>query len=236
MIANKRVDVSGLTVRYGHVVAVEDVSFELEAGAAISILGTNGAGKTSTVEALAGLLPKAQGSVQFNGLDITNLSASTVARLGMALAPQARELFPSFTVEDTLIAARRAANGRGPRSEEEIYQFFPLLAERRKSLAGNLSGGEQQMLTIGRALVSQPTLLILDELSAGLAQGIVWNVIEALQSIRSTGIMLIVVEQNLEIAAALTERCLVLSAGREVWRGAVQIVINDESVRNKFFH
>jgi branched-chain amino acid transport system ATP-binding protein len=227
--------VSGLRVQYGPVVAVQGFDLALAAGAAISILGTNGAGKTSCVEGIVGLLPKAAGSVALEGRNVTSASASDMARAGVALVPQLRELFPNFTVEETLATARRAAADRTPMSAEEVYTLFPRLSERFRSLAGNLSGGEQQMLAIGRALVTRPLVLILDELSAGLAQGVVSSVIDSLRGIRSSGLALIVVEQNLEIAAALTEECVVMSAGAEVWRGAVQQAIHSAEIRNAFF-
>ena len=227
--------VSNLSVRYGQVVAVQGLSLDLLPGAAVSLLGTNGAGKTSCVEGIAGLLPKAAGSVIFNGRDISSRSASSIARSGIALVPQLRELFPNFTVEETLTAARRAAQGRAPAPHAEIYALFPALAERAATVAGNLSGGEQQMLAIGRALVTRPRLLILDELSAGLAQGIISSVIESIKRIRRAGVTLIVVEQNLEIAAALTEDCIVMAAGAVAWRGSVEEAVHSPDIRNAFF-
>jgi branched-chain amino acid transport system ATP-binding protein len=227
--------VSGLGVQYGQVVAVHGFDLELTAGSAVSILGTNGAGKTSCVESIVGLLPKSAGTVLYQSRNITAESASSIARAGIALVPQLRELFPNFTVEETLAAARRAAENRTALSRDEVYELFPRLSERARSLAGNLSGGEQQMLAIGRALVTRPHLLILDELSAGLAQGVVRSVIDSLKKIRASGLALIVVEQNLEIAAALTEHCIVMSAGAEAWRGPVQQAIHSEDIRNAFF-
>ncbi len=228
-------EVSRLSVQYGRVVAVRDFSFQLGSGEAIAILGTNGAGKTSAVESIVGLLPKAAGMVTFDGRDITRQSASTIVREGIAFVPQLRELFFDFTVEETLLAASAACRGRSPVGPDEIFALFPRLEERKRSRAGNLSGGEQQMLAIGRALVTRPTLLVLDELSAGLAQGIVTSVIASLKKIRANGLALIVVEQNLEIAAALAEQCIVMSVGEAVWRGSVKEAIGSESIRNSFF-
>jgi branched-chain amino acid transport system ATP-binding protein len=227
--------VENLCVKYGQVTAVHGLSMQLRQGESISILGTNGAGKTSSVEGIVGLQPRAGGAIRFQGQDISALPTSAVTRRGIALVPQGRDLFSNFTVEETLLAARRGAANREPLMPGEVYKFFPRLAERRTTLAGNLSGGEQQMLAIGRALVTRPTLLILDELSAGLSQGVVAGVISALQAIRATGLMLIVVEQNLEIAEALSDDCIVLSAGREAWRGPVRTAAADPAVREKFF-
>jgi len=228
--------VDELSVQYGQVVAVRKLSFELGTGEAVAILGTNGAGKTSAVESIVGLLHKSGGSVIYGGTDITGQPASTIVRHGIALVPQLRELFFDFTVDETLLAARAACRGRTPVESDEIYALFPRLAERRRSQAGNLSGGEQQMLAIGRALVTRPSLLVLDELSAGLAQGIVTSVIASLKKIRVSGLSLVVVEQNLEIAAALAERCIVMSVGEAVWRGPVHEAIGSETIRDAFFH
>ena len=227
--------VRDLSVRYGQAVAVRNPSFELAAGHAIAILGTNGAGKTSGVEAIAGLLPKSGGKVMLNGHDISAHPASSIVQSGIALVPQLRDLFPDFTVDETLLAARAACRDRAFVPNDEIFALFPRLAERRRSMAANLSGGEQQMLAIGRALVTRPKLLILDELSAGLAQGIVTNVVAALKNIRSSGLALVVVEQNLEIAAALADQCIVMSVGEAVWRGSVKEAISSEDIRNSFF-
>lgn len=228
--------VENLSVQYGQVLAVRGLSFSVAAGGCIAILGTNGAGKTSAVESIVGLLPKAGGRVTFAEQDITRMPASSIVRRGVALVPQLRELFYNFTVEETLLAATAACRGRRtPIPSEEIFGLFPRLADRRRSLAGNLSGGEQQMLAIGRALVTRPQLLILDELSAGLAQGIVSSVIDSLQRIRATGLALVVVEQNLEIAAALSDQCIVMSVGEAVWRGSVREAIASESIRDAFF-
>jgi branched-chain amino acid transport system ATP-binding protein len=235
MSAKPELVVQDLRVNYGQVVAVQGFNLRLRQGEAIAILGTNGAGKTSCVEGIIGLQARAAGSVHFEGEDISRLSASAVTRLGVALVPQGRELFSSFTVDETLAAGRRGAGDRRPLPHEEVFELFPRLAERRSSLAGNLSGGEQQMLAIGRALVTRPKVLILDELSAGLSQGVVAGVIDALKRIRSAGLMLIVVEQNLSIAEALTDECVVLSAGREAWRGRVRTAATDPAVREKFF-
>ena len=163
--------VTDLTVAYGPVVAVSGLSFSVESGESMVLLGPNGAGKTSAVEAVAGLLPKCRGTVEFFGENISCLSASAVVRRGLALVPQWRELFRTFTVEETLLAAVTAAVDRPPMPFTAIYDLFPMLRERRRQVAGSLSGGEQQMLAIARALVTNPKLLLLDEPSAGLLLG-----------------------------------------------------------------
>jgi len=228
-------EVSGLRVATGAMVRLHGLDFSLSAGACLALLGPNGAGKTASVEAIAGLIPKAGGRVVFAGEDVTALPASAVVRRGLALVPQWRELFPNFTVEETLVAGANAARGREPLPAQAVYELFPRLAERRRQLAGSLSGGEQQMLAIGRALVTNPRVILLDEPSAGLAVGIVRSFIAVVERIRQSGVAIVLVEQNLEIAAALAESCIVLAAGRPVWRGSAKNAVDSEEIREAYF-
>jgi branched-chain amino acid transport system ATP-binding protein len=227
--------VTDLTVAYGPVVAARDLSFSLESGEALVLLGANGAGKTSAVEAIAGLLPKRRGKVEFLGRDISRLSASAIVRSGLALVPQWRELFPAFTVEETLIAATTAAVGRAATPLNSVYELFPVLRERRRQTAGSLSGGEQQMLAIARALVTNPKLLVLDEPSAGLSLGIARTLIGAINRIREGGVAILLVEQNMEIARAVGERCCMLSAGRLAWAGSMQEAMARNEAERVYF-
>jgi len=227
--------VDKLQVCYQEIVAVRDLSFSLAAGESVALLGANGAGKTSAVEAIAGLIPVKSGSVFFEGEDITRRSASDTARRGLSLVPQWRELFSNFSVEETLIAGMAAARDREPRTLDEIYELFPALAQRRTQLAGSLSGGEQQMLAIGRSLIGRPKAILLDEPSAGLAAGIIRFMVETISRIRQTGVALLVVEQKLELAQALADRCLVLSVGRTVLEGPMREAAHMEQIRGAFF-
>jgi branched-chain amino acid transport system ATP-binding protein len=227
--------VTDLTVSYGPVVAVRDFSISIEAGEAVVLLGPNGAGKTSAVEAIAGLLPKRRGKVEFMGDEITGLSASSIVRRGLALVPQWRELFRTFTVEETLLTATKAAEGRTPMPLDSVYSLFPVLRERRQQLAGSLSGGEQQMLAIGRALVTNPKLLLLDEPSAGLALGVTRTLIEAISRIRQGGVAILLVEQNMEIARAVGERCCMLAAGSLAWEGSIQEATEKNEAARVYF-
>jgi branched-chain amino acid transport system ATP-binding protein len=227
--------VTDLRVAYGQVVAVHDLSLTVESGDVLVLLGPNGAGKTSAVEAIAGLLPKRRGKVEFLGEDISGLNASSIVRKGLALVPQWRELFPTFSVEETLIAATTAAQGREPKSLESIYDLFPVLKARCQQLAGSLSGGEQQMLAIGRALVTNPKLLLLDEPSAGLASGVTRSLIQAINSIRQSGVAILFVEQNMEIARAVGERCCMLAAGILAWAGPMQEAIKRNEAARVYF-
>jgi len=228
-------EVSGLSVAYGSVRAVHSLDLSLARGETVALLGANGAGKTSSVEAIAGLLPKAGGRVVFEGEDITGLAASTVVRRGLALVPQWRELFPNFTVEETLRAASSAPRGRAPTPLPEIYELFPVLGERRRQLAGSLSGGEQQMLALGRALVTNPRAILLDEPSAGLAVAIVKTLVGTVRRIAESGVGILLVEQNLEIAESLASRAVVLTTGRVVWEGPMADAMTNPEIREAYF-
>jgi branched-chain amino acid transport system ATP-binding protein len=227
--------VSNLRVAYDHIPAVHDVSLSVGPGEVLALLGPNGAGKTSLVEAIAGLLRKSSGRVWFFGEDITRLDASAVARRGLALVPQWRELFPRFSVEETLAAGVNAAKNRPQRPFDEIYALFPRLAERRKQLAGALSGGEQQMLAIARALVANPKMLLLDEPSAGLAVGIVKDLIQIIRRISDQGVPLLLVEQNMEIAKAIAPRGAIIGAGRVVWEGTMAAALEGDAAAHAYF-
>jgi branched-chain amino acid transport system ATP-binding protein len=227
--------VTNLRVAYGQVVAVRDLNLTIETGDVLVLLGPNGAGKTSAVEAIAGLLPKRRGKVEFFGEDIAGLTASAIVRKGLALVPQWRELFPSFSVEETLIAATTAAEGREPTPLKSIFDLFPVLQARRQQLAGSLSGGEQQMLAIGRALITNPKLLLLDEPSAGLATGVARTLIQTINRIRQSGVPILLVEQNMEIARAVGERCCMLSAGTLAWEGTMKEAIERNEAARIYF-
>jgi branched-chain amino acid transport system ATP-binding protein len=227
--------VKDLSVTYGRVLAIRGLNLTLDAGESLLLLGPNGAGKTSAVEAIAGLLPKQSGIIEFFGSDITGASVSDVVRKGLALVPQWRELFRDFSVEETLLAATTAARGRTPTPMEQIYDLFPVLRERRKQVAGSLSGGEQQMLAIGRALVTNPKLLILDEPSAGLASGITRLLIQSIIRIRDGGVSILLVEQNMEIARAVGGRCCILAAGKLVWEGTMKEATEDDAAMRHYF-
>jgi branched-chain amino acid transport system ATP-binding protein len=228
-------EVSGLRVASGAMIRVDGLDLSLPERGCMALLGPNGAGKTASVEAITGLLRKAAGKVIFDGADITHLEASRVIRRGLVLVPQLRELFPNFSVHETLLAGSHAARGRPAIPCEAVYDLFPRLAERRAQLAGSLSGGEQQMLAIGRALVTNPKVMLLDEPSAGLAVGIVRAFVDAVTRIRERGVAILLVEQNLEIAATLAETCIVLAAGRVVWRGSTRDATSSKEIRQAYF-
>ncbi len=233
--ASHALAVDKLTVSYGGITALRDVAFEVGEGEAVALLGPNGAGKTSCVEAIAGLVARRSGKVSFFDRDIGRLSASAIARRGLALVPQWRELFANFSVAETLAAGIHTAVDRPIRPLEEIYELFPKLAERRRQKAGSLSGGEQQMLAIARALIGNPRLILLDEPSAGLAVGIVGALIETVCRIRDSGVSILLVEQNVDIASAVAQRCCILSAGEMIWQGELAAAIADGTLQRAYF-
>jgi branched-chain amino acid transport system ATP-binding protein len=207
--------VSGLVVRYGPVVAVQGVDFEVREGETVAIVGPNGAGKTSLLSAVAGLVPPAAGTIAFAGKPLTDLVLEDVVRQGIALVPEGRHIFASLTVlENLLLGATVRTDALAVRAGiERLFATFPILAARRKQPAGQLSGGEQQQLAIARALLSRPKLLMLDEPSLGLAPAIVDRVYALLRSIREEGVSLLLVEQNAARAFALADRAYVMAGG-----------------------
>ncbi|MES2398760.1 MAG: ABC transporter ATP-binding protein [Pseudomonadota bacterium] len=228
-------DVNNLSAGYGSVMAAQNLSLKVGAGEAVAILGANGAGKTTAVEAIAGLIGKTGGTVMFDGKDISKHKAGAIAKAGLSLVPQWRELFPTFSVQETLEIGANAAGDRKPPELEEIFKLFPKLKERRAQLASSLSGGEQQMLTIGRSLMASPRMIIFDEPSAGLALGIVKTMVASIKAIQERGVSILLVEQNLDIAHAIASRAIVMSAGRVAWTGLMEEAKDSEAVKEAFF-
>jgi branched-chain amino acid transport system ATP-binding protein len=213
-MADPALELAGLEVRYGAVAAVRDVSLSVERGEIVGLIGPNGAGKSTTLHAITGLVPAHAGDVRLDGRSILGRPPEAIARDGVALVPEGRRIFADFSVEENLrlgLAARRRGNDRGAVSE--VYELFPILRESRRRSAGALSGGQQQQLAIGRALVAQPEVLLLDEPSLGLAPTMVDNVFEALASIRERGVTILLVEQRAQRTVGLADRTHVLANG-----------------------
>jgi branched-chain amino acid transport system ATP-binding protein len=208
------VSVSDLVVRYGAITAVHGVDLEVRAGEAVAIVGPNGAGKTSLLSAIAGIVRPAGGSVAIGGAPLAAIALPDVVRRGIALVPEGRNIFGSLTVLENLrLGATVRCDAAVGSDIEEVFANFPILGERRNQPAGQLSGGEQQMLAIARAMLSRPRLLMLDEPSLGLAPTVVDRVYELLKSIRARGVALLIVEQNAARAFALADRACVMSRG-----------------------
>ena len=215
-------EVSGLEVRYGSVTAVKGISLEVAEGEVVAIIGPNGAGKTSTLRAITGLVPTAGGRVVFRGTDVSRWKAHRIVTLGLCHAPEGRRLFPQMTVMENLRmgAYRRRGPAEIGRTLAQVEELFPRLAERRAQLAGTLSGGEQQMLAIGRALMAEPRLLVLDEPSFGLAPMIVREIGRIVRSInRERGVSVLLVEQNARMALGIAGRAYVMETGRVALSG-----------------
>jgi branched-chain amino acid transport system ATP-binding protein len=209
-------EVRGLTVSYGGINAVKGIDLDVHSGELVTLIGANGAGKTTTLKALVGLLKPAGGRILYNGAEITARPSFEVVRRGLALVPEGRGVFGLLTVEENLqmgAFSRPADRARVAADFERIYAVFPRLAERRRQRAGTLSGGEQQMLAIGRALMSRPQLLLLDEPSMGLAPLMVQKIFETIRAIANEGVTLLLVEQNAKLALETCDRGYVMESG-----------------------
>ena len=216
-------------MRYGAVEAVHGISFTAEAGAVTALIGANGAGKSSTLAAISGLVP-ATGHVAFEGRDLSGLAPHAIVRAGIVQVPEGREILARMSVEENLLLGLR-----GPRDAVHgAYERFPILAERRALAAGNLSGGEQQMLAIARALLARPRLLLLDEPSLGLAPKMVAAVFEILADLKRQGVTMLLVEQNALRALRLADRAYVLDLGRITMSGTGEALLHDEAVARTY--
>jgi branched-chain amino acid transport system ATP-binding protein len=223
-------DVAELSVRYGAVEAVHRTSFAVEAGQVTALIGANGAGKTSTLGAISGLV-NASGRISFNGRDITGAAPHEIVRAGIVQVPEGREILARMTVEENLLMGLR---GRGREDLRAAYGRFPILAERKNVGAGSLSGGEQQMLAMSRALLARPKLLLLDEPSLGLAPLVVARVFEIIQELKSQGVTMLLVEQNARRALEIADRAYVMELGRLAIEGTGPSLLRDERVAHTY--
>jgi branched-chain amino acid transport system ATP-binding protein len=228
--------VEGLTCAYGKVQAVRGLSMEVSQGELVSLIGANGAGKTTTLKAISGLLAPVEGRIEFDGRDITGASARTVLEHGIAHCPEGRHVFPYMTVRENLEMGsylRRDIKGIAD-DMQNIFDRFPILYERRGQAAGTLSGGEQQMLAISRALMSRPRLILLDEPSLGLAPNLVERTFEIIEQIRAEGVTVVMVEQNAFAALELCDHCYVLESGAVTVAGTGRELLNNEKVQKAY--
>jgi urea transport system ATP-binding protein len=214
MSAEPVLDVAGLRAAYGRTPVLRGIDMTIAKGEIVSLIGRNGVGKTTTMRCLIGLLRATSGQILFEGQPITDLPADARARLGIGYIPQGRQVFPRMTVEENISVSLLAGRGKDRRLAELAYQYFPILKERRRQSAGTLSGGEQQQLAIGRAMVGNPRLMLLDEPSEGIQPSIVQMICEVLKSVRDQlGTTILFVEQNLDTILAISERCYVADKG-----------------------
>jgi branched-chain amino acid transport system ATP-binding protein len=225
--------VDHLEVRYGDLIGVADVSLVVPAGAVVALLGSNGAGKTTTLNAIAGLIPASGGSITFGERRIDGRPAYAIVRKGLALSPEGWRLFVQQSVENNLLlgATPLADRSRIPALLERVYALFPRLAERRLQRAGTMSGGERQMLAVGRALMSEPKLLMLDEPSLGLAPAVIETMYETLARLHREGLTILLAEQAIEMALEVADHAYVLQVGRSVLSGPARQIADDPEVQ-----
>lgn len=229
-------EVKNLDVRYGRIEAIHDMSFSVEEGEIVSLIGANGAGKSTTMRTISGLLNPSNGSIQFDGRDITKMKAHVRVQNGISLAPEGRGVFPGMTVFENL---DMGAFGRKDRSGmkadfDRVFDLFPRLAERRTQMGGTMSGGEQQMLAIGRALMANPRLLMLDEPSMGLAPQFIKQIFSIITEINKQGTTILLVEQNANQALARAHRAFVLETGTITHRGTGKELLTNPAVKEAY--
>jgi branched-chain amino acid transport system ATP-binding protein len=228
-----RLRVEHLEVHYGDLVGVRDVSLDVQPGAIVALLGSNGAGKTTTLNCIAGLARPSGGTIEWRGEGIGGQPAYAIVSKGLALSPEGWRLFVTQTVEQNLRLGASLLTDKAKLAGlyDRVYALFPRLAERRKQLAGTLSGGERQMLALGRALMSEPTLLMLDEPSLGLAPAVVDQLYDTLYRLHEDGLTLLLAEQSIQLALAIADYAYVLQTGRTVLEGTAEALENDAQVQ-----
>lgn len=225
--------VKNLEVYYGVIAAVRGIDFDVKEGEIVSLIGSNGAGKTSTLEALLNSV-KRKGEIVFGGFDTKNHKTHTLVQKGLSLVPEGRRVFINLSVEENLRMGAFNNDENYEHLRDEMYELFPRIGEKKTQLAGTLSGGEQQMLAIARALMSEPKLLMLDEPSLGLAPKIVGEVFHTIQRLRDEGITILLVEQNAFAALKISDRAYVLENGEIAMSGNAQDLIGDDNIRQKY--
>jgi branched-chain amino acid transport system ATP-binding protein len=228
-------EVTDLRVAYGAIEAIKGISLKVEEGQVVTLIGTNGAGKTTTLRTLSGLLRPVTGTVTFDGVRLDQLKAHDIVTRGVAHSPEGRRIFPLMTVEENLELGAYSRKGQPIASDvQAVFERFPRLQERRAQKAGTLSGGEQQMLAIGRALMSRPRMLMLDEPSMGLAPIMIQLIFETIAELKAAGTTILLVEQNASAALALADYGYVLETGRVVLEGPGRELLVDEKVRKAY--
>lgn len=226
--------VKDLNVCYGAIHAIHDVSLEVHDGEIVSLIGANGAGKTTILHTITGLKKVKSGSVTYNDADLLKTDPSKIITLGVAHVPEGRHIFPGMTVEENLEMGAYIRKDDLSASIKEVYERFPRLKERRRQLAGTLSGGEQQMLAVGRALMSRPSILLMDEPSMGLSPLLVKEIFKIIQEVHKQGMTVLLVEQNAKMALSISDRAYVLETGRISMSGAASDLLNDEKVKKAY--
>ncbi len=235
-MGEKMLDVRDLVVNYGAIRALKGISFNVQKGEIISLIGSNGAGKTTTLHSISNLIKKQSGSVIFNNEDVTNLSPEQIVRRGLIHVPEGRRVFANLSVKDNLMmgAYTRKDKAEIKKDLEHVFELFPRMKERIHQLSGTLSGGEQQMLAMGRGLMAKPDLLLLDEPSMGLAPILVDEIFDIIQKINKEGTTILLVEQNAFKAMSIANRVYILETGNVILSGNSADVINDPAVKTAY--
>jgi branched-chain amino acid transport system ATP-binding protein len=228
--------VDNIDAYYGEVQVLRGISLDIKEGETVTLLGNNGSGKSSLVSCISGILDHSRGSIHFNGEDISDVSSYERVALGLVQVPEGRRIFPTLSVEENLFMGSylKEAKAARPKSLERVFTLFPILEERKKQLGGTLSGGQQQMLAIGRGLMALPKLLILDEASLGLAPLVVEEIFEVIKEIASEGVTILLVEQNVSKSLALANRAYVLEEGVVAMSGQASDMINDPLIKELY--
>lgn len=234
MDKNPILEVRNLTVRYGKALAVDNVSFEIEEGKIIILVGANGAGKTTILNVISGLVPARSGEVWFDGLRIDGMEAYRIARAGIVHVPEGRRLFPTLSVADNLKLGARNGSGNVKAAMEKIFDDFPILKSKRNDKANSLSGGQQQMLAIGRALMAKPRLLILDEPCLGLAPVVIEDLYSIVRNINESGVSVLLAEQNVSLAVRLGVYGYVLEVGKVMLEGNMEKLRSSEAINRAY--
>ena len=228
-------EVRDLRVSYGKIEAVKEISFSVEEGQVVTLIGTNGAGKTTTLRTISGLLRPSGGSIHFRGKPIDRTPAHEIVALGVAHSPEGRRIFPRLTVEENLLLGAFSRKDGGVKADlRAAYDLFPILGERSKQPAGTFSGGEQQMLAMGRAMMSRPTLLMLDEPSMGLSPLMMKRIMSTVKTLQGQGTTILLVEQNAQAALRLADRGYVLEVGKIVLQGSGKELLASDDVRKAY--
>jgi branched-chain amino acid transport system ATP-binding protein len=237
MSENALLQINSINVFYGSLQVLWEVSLDVKSGEMVAIAGANGAGKTTLLKTISGVLHPAQGRIEFAGADITNTNAYDIVEQGISHVPEGRRLFPEMTVLQNLFIGSYNRKAREKRDENlsRVYELFPILEERKNQLAKTLSGGQQQMVAIGRGLMANPRVLIIDEMSLGLSPLIVNELFRALKDIKARGITILLVEQNVWRTLHEADRAYVIETGRIVLQGNAHDLIEEEEVRNAYF-
>ncbi|WP_178725656.1 ATP-binding cassette domain-containing protein [Huintestinicola sp.] len=228
--------IENLQVYYGAINAIKGISFDVEQGEIIALIGANGAGKTTILHTISGLVPAKSGSITFNGTELTKTPAHKIVSMGMAHVPEGRRIFQELTVYENLMlgAFTRKDKAEIENTLEEVFKRFPRLEERRTQIAGTLSGGEQQMLAMGRALMSHPSIILMDEPSMGLSPLYVSEIFDIIQSVNESGTTVLLVEQNAKKALSVANRAYVLETGKIVLSGDAHELMNNDSVKKAY--